>query len=200
MIRKAFLSVLVCCLIALILAPSVAEAFDGVRKGFILGFGAGFGATKFKQEVTVLGATGSSDWENKGGVATDFKIGYAFDEQIQLYWSARGNWFGITNAFGSSVTILNGVAGPGMTYHFRTTVPSWYVFGSLGYSTWSLPFEDGASTWYGFGATMGGGYEFSRHWSVDVTLAFTNPSDEEFGIKATTTATSVKVCINVLAY
>jgi len=188
-----------------LLFPSVSQAFDGQRKGFILGGGVGVGGTKFKQESNVLGPYGGStiaesDWENKTAFVTNFKIGYAFDERWQLYWSQRGSWFEMRNVYSSDVTIMNGVGGAGVTYYFRPTSPSWFLNGTLGISTWALPFESNSDTWVGFGIAFGGGYEFSRFWSVDLTLSSGEPTYDYGVFELKTKANSINITINYLAY
>lgn len=65
----------------LFLVNTNAHAFDGQRKGFLLGIGLGPGFTSFTQEVAVsifgFHESVKSDRENKAGVISDLKIGYA---------------------------------------------------------------------------------------------------------------------------
>ncbi len=47
--KKAILTILIMVMVALLAIPSF--AFDGKRKGFILGGGLGFGSTSYSQTV-----------------------------------------------------------------------------------------------------------------------------------------------------
>ncbi|MDH3197985.1 MAG: hypothetical protein OEO21_07070 [Candidatus Krumholzibacteria bacterium] len=184
-----------------LLAASSAEAFDGNRKGFILGFGLGGGMASFTQTVELTGQPEqTSDRESKGAFATDFKIGGGFNEQFLLYYVARSSWFSITNALNEKVTILNQVGGVGATYFLSEASSSAYFLGAIGLGTWSTPFESGGSTWLGIGLTGGAGFEFAKYWSVEGTVSWSNPSDEEPGIKAKSNVVSVLVTIQGTAY
>jgi hypothetical protein len=63
-------------------AASPAAAFDGFRRGFVLGFGAGPGV------VFVPGA-GSG---NLPGLFTDFRIGVGLDDRTLLHYSGKQLW------------------------------------------------------------------------------------------------------------
>lgn len=177
-----------------------ASAFDGNRKGFILGGGLGLGLTSFTQTVEFLGTSTTSDRENKFAVMTDFKIGYGATEQVLVYYTNKVSWFSLENVYGDNVIIVNGVGGVGMTYFFQPVTPSPYIMGGLGLSTWNAPFEEGSEGWYGFGLAVGAGYEFSRHYSVEVNLTWGEPGKEEGVVKASSNALSLMVTINALAY
>jgi len=177
-----------------------ASAFDGNRKGFILGGGLGLGLTSFTQTVEFMGMSTTSDRENKFAVMTDFKIGYGATEQVLVYYTNKVSWFSLENVYGDNVIIVNGVGGVGMTYFFQPVTPSPYIMGGLGLSTWNAPFEEGSEAWYGFGLAVGAGYEFSRHYSIEVNLTWGEPGKEVGGVKASSNALSLMVTINALAY
>ena len=57
------------------------QAFDGERKGFIIGLGVGTGFTSI------------SDWEEyKFGFQTDFKIGFAPSNSLTIYYNSKVSW------------------------------------------------------------------------------------------------------------
>ncbi len=179
-----------------------ASAFDGNRKGFILGGGLGLGLTSFTQtlEYTIMDTSTTSDRENKFAVMTDFKIGFGATEQVLVYYTNKVSWFSIENVYKDNVTIANGLGGVGVAYYFKPTGPSPYISGGLGLSTWMLPFESDADTWTGFGLVVGGGYEFSPHYSIEGNLVWGEPGKEEGGLKASSNALSLTVTIKALAY
>jgi hypothetical protein len=182
-----------------------AQAFDGQRKGFILGGGAGFGYTSFTQEVSIdyngYHESVESDREDNIAFMTDFKIGYAWDNYWAIYYTSKVSWFGMENSLDDNVTIANGLGAAAVTHWFKPQAPSWFVAGGVGYSTWALPFEDDPpDTWIGPGLFMGGGYEFSRHWGVEGYLVWGKPQEEEWGIEVSSNTFSFMLTVNVLGY
>jgi hypothetical protein len=189
----------------LFLVTTNSYAFDGQRKGFLLGIGIGPGFTSFTQKVAVsfgeINMSAESDRESKAGVMTDFKIGYAPENTWAIYYTSKVSWFGMTNALGNKVTIANGLGALAASYWFKPQAPSPFIAGGFGYSTWALPFEDNPpETWMGIGLFAGGGYEFSRHVNIEGYLCWGKPKREEFGIEASSNALSFMLTINALAY
>lgn len=177
-----------------------ASAFDGLRKGFILGGGLGLGSTSVDQSVQFSGIELGSGSESFLGVQTDFKIGYAPSENLAIYYFSDVAWFDMDNALGSSVTIASGVCGLGATYYVNQIAPTFCFGAGVGISTWSLPFESDADTWTGVGVMACFGYEFVRHVSAEIAVTYGEPSTKESGIEATTKATTIRGSINVLAF
>jgi hypothetical protein len=177
------------------------HAWNGQRKGFLLGFGIGPGLTSFTQKVAVGWISVESSREDKTAVMTDFKIGFAPENTWAIYYTSKVSWFGMTNALGNNVTIANGLGALAGSYWFKPQAPSPFIAGGLGYSTWALPFEDNPpDTWMGFGLFAGGGYEFSRHVSIEGYLSWGKPKHEEFGIEVSSSALSLMLTVNVLGY
>ncbi len=200
--RKAFFLILIV-LITLFLIVS-ANAFDGKRKGFILGFGIGPGFTSFTQKLAGYDyyygwMEIESDRETKVGIMTDFKIGYAPTDFYEIYYTSKVSWFGMESV-GGDVTITNGLGALGTTYYFKPVAPSPFIAGGIGFSTWSAPFESNTDTWIGFGLFAGAGYEFTRHLNAELDLIWGKPGKTEYGIEASTNALSVKLTVNALAY
>lgn len=54
--------------------------------------------------------------------------------------------------------------------------------------------------WLGFGVAAGVGYEFARGWSLELVGNWSNPSDSESGLTATTYATGLNLALCGLAY
>jgi hypothetical protein len=178
-----------------------AGAFDGQRKGFILGGGLGFGMTTFSQTLKSGGESYTSDNENKGALTTNFKIGFAQDEQVEFYYAAKVTWFGITNVYNDDVTVANGLSAFGMTYNLKPILPTYFITGGIALATWDLPFENPApDTWTGLGLYAGAGYEFAKHYSVEFDLLYGNPGDSEGGLKISSNAVSFTLTVNALAY
>lgn len=187
---------------ALLCAATASFAWDGTRKGFVLGLGAGGGLASFKTTTRSF----EGERQNDFALMTDFKAGFAPNQQLAIFWMSKVSWFGrdytiITGPFSSekvSFTVANGVGGLGMSYYFRPEGSSPYVTGGLGFSSWGTPFEEGSEALYGFGFVLGAGYEFAKHWSLEANLALGRPDNEDFNYGINTLA--ARVTINVLGY
>ena len=177
-----------------------AGAWDGQRKGFVLGIGAGAGLSSYKL-VSDSYSQIESDRFNKTAFMTDFKIGFAPSNRVMIFWASKVSWFGHKVAEGTeyetSFTATNGIGGLGTSYFFQPGGPSPYLTGTIGFSTWSTPFEANSDSYFGGGFSLGAGYEFSKHWSVEGNFSWGSPSDD-FGDSVSTNA--VRVTVNVLGY
>jgi hypothetical protein len=130
------------------------------RRGFIFGLGAGGGLHRAPLVPGFPDAGTTSD----GAVVTDLSIGYAPSDQVLIYYSNQVAW-----SRNLRYNIV-GVTGMGVTYMVRPTAPSPFVRGSVGggiaadvdFGSGSVSRDD-----TGLGLTLGGGYEFARHWSVE---------------------------------
>lgn len=162
--------------LAALLLSVRAQAWDDQRKGFLLGLGIGPGFTSFTQTIQVDGLSAESPREDKMAVITDFKIGYAPDNSWALYYTSKVSWFGMENALGNKVIVANGLGAVAASYWLKPLAPSPFLATGFGYSTWLLPFEDERpDTWMGMGLFAGGGYEFSKHASLELTCAGASP-------------------------
>ena len=109
-----------------------------------------------------------------------------------------------------SVWIANGFGGIGATYYLNPGETSYYVMGAAGFSAWTAPFEsddwltpvlDHSRTWFGSGFLGGVGWEFLRHWSLEATVVWGNPSQSgDFGLNVDTSSLSLLVLLTGLAY
>jgi len=193
------------------------HAFDGQRQGFILGFGLGPGFTSYTEEFTLefmgLKSSVERDRQNKLGVMSDFKIGYAPNNSLEIYYTNKVSWFGhkysqrvevwdsVYAEYIEKWTIATGLTAAGVTYYFYPTAPSWFLSGGLGVSAWLVPFEEnGPDPRIGLGLFVGGGYEFTRHVNVEVNLCWGKPKDTEGGVEISSNALTVSFTVNALAY
>lgn len=169
----------ICLVIVLV---SSASAFDGLRKGFVLGGGLGLGPLA---NTSIDGLAGEY---KKTGLATNFLIGYAWDEQnmivflrdavlysetIELVW--MGNLL-----FRDKISIIQGFTGAGYYHYFGPVGRSFYITGGLGFQDWSSLESGWNSPDVGGALLLGGGYEFARHWQVHGSLSFGTTSDAFF--------------------
>lgn len=177
-----------------------ASAFDGQKKGFLLGGGLGAGMISYTQTMEYGGLSITSDRENKGSFDTDFKIGWGVNERTEIFYTSKITWFGVDNPFGDDITFADGLYGIGVAHSFKAWVPTWFITGGLAMSTWTAPFEENSGSWSGLGFYIGSGYEFAKHYSVEFDVIYGNPGDSEGGMEASANSTSFRVTINALAY
>jgi hypothetical protein len=153
-------------LAASLLTPASGHA-QKPRKGFILDLGVGLAGVS--QSSSFAGSTR----ETTGAVGTSFKIGHAPTDQLLLYYTNDVAFFRETSPFGSDELNAVGMSGLGATYFFQPAAPAFYVNGGLGIAARrSISLEDGteAPAITGWGLSVGGGYEFARHWLLDGDL------------------------------
>lgn len=191
--------------LVLLCVTTVAGAFDGERQGFILGIGVGTGLTSYTYTVSedIYGGDVSVtlDRENTFPFMSDFKIGYAPNDLVEIYYMNKVSWFNDDVLFVDEVMVANGLGGVGVTYFFQPVAPSFFLTGGIGFSSWAYPFEENApDPWRGFGLTAGGGYEFAPHWYVAGDVSWGKPSTDEFGPDLSANALSVNLTINVIGY
>ncbi len=178
-------------------------AFDGERKGFILGLGLGGSGYSFTQTIDNGYSSSTTDPESDFGLATDFTIGFAPNNQLELFYSSKVTWLEMVNIYNEEVTITSGIAGFGISYHFvdsRTWSPNLFVNGSVGFSTWTAPFESGSDIWIGTGFTCGIGFEFIKHCSLLASIKYGSPETTVLGLTETTDTIAADILFNVLAY
>lgn len=181
-------------------------ALDGKREGFLLGFGCGLSNTVFSQEISGYGENIESDDEKKTGLATDFKIGYAPNNKLELYYSNRVAWFSMKNSLDDEVTIANGLSMLGASYFLAPELKTgaWhssiFISAGIGLSSWYAPFEEDSETWEGGGYSLGVGYEFSKHFRISLDYFATNPSIDINGVTLTTNSSVFIVTFNALAF
>lgn len=180
--------------------------FDGNRKGFILGFGAGASLSSYRQEAEYNGQTDKTDTSNDTGFATDFKIGYALSNKLELYYSNQVAWFSFDQGEGSSVNIANGLSTLSASYFLSKKLndgnwhPSPFINGGVGLSSWSAPQEDYSIDAEGQGIFIGIGYEFAKHFRVSLNCFASDPSFKFFGANFTTYTKTYMLTVSGMAF
>jgi len=147
-----------------LLVPAAADAFDGERKGFLLGFGIGAGAASYTQDLKLDGFPDrTSSRQTTFAISTNLKVGWGFTDRLLVYYFNNIAWiqhddvfiydnpltdfkeiFWVFDGFDAptkTIWIATGLVGVGVTYYLGDNSP-YYVTGAGGLSTWTAPFED----------------------------------------------------------
>ena len=162
-------------------------AFDGERKGFIIGGGIGAG---YLSNTTSFNSF--SDTDSRAVFLTNFKIGYAPSNTLEIYYISKVTWWGVNDK-----AFLLGLAVIAITvYANNTTHTGWFISGGLGLSTLDAPFEKDLESSNGFGLFGGGGYEFLSHWGVELDLLYSTITDAGVNFNSF----GVLVTVNFLAF
>jgi hypothetical protein len=183
-----------------------AFAWDGQRQGFVLGAGLGPGLSASAQAVGFSVAGEAVGRETKLALNSDWQLGYAPTNVLQISWISSVSWFELEHASGDRVIIANGLRGVAVTYYFHAESPSPLLVGGIGFSSWSEPFEEVPGTMWGVGFIVGAGYEVSPHWSIEGKLAWKNSSRGVVVLRQvdntqdTTNALSLGFTVHVLGY
>jgi len=161
-------------------------SFDGERKGFILGGGIGAGYLSNSTSYNSFSHT-----DNRAVFLTNFKIGYAPSNTLEIYCLSKVAWREESN----KPNILGLLAVAARVYLNNETETGWSISGGFGYSGISEPFESPLESRNGFGFFLGGGYEFISHWNVELDLLYSKITERtkmnSFGLLLT---------VNVLAF
>lgn len=169
---------------AALLLPALASAFDGQRKGFVMGGGLGV--------VPVAHWSSTYDeakiHENVATWGQHLFLGYGLDDRNIIALEAN------ITPYGSDVfeaDIVQGFGGLSWYHYFGKPGKTFFAVGGLGVSRMvehlggKITFEFGGEDHpyapngaTGMGYLIGGGFEFLRHVQAAVYLAGGNPSEQ----------------------
>jgi len=150
------------CAVIVLAVASPSMAFNGKRKGFVLGGGLGVAP------VARIESEGID--ESRVGFASNFLIGYGWDEQNLLVFEGNGTTFKPDTDL--DVTFSQGFAGPTWYHYFKPVAPTFFTVAGVGFYSFWYDIEDGEedSNDSGLGLMGGVGYEFARHWQVSFVV------------------------------
>ncbi len=177
----------------LVLTVTSADALDNNRRGFVVGFGAGWGSAT--QELSTSG--GGLDLSlssSTGGVATDFRIGHGFNERWLLYYTNQQVFFGLNGD-----SYAQGLTGIGCMHFFSPQAPALLVEAALGAGVlWNADARDSES---GFGLLLGFGYEFARHFQIKADWYYAELNQATIGeVDYKSTMGTFRITLNWLGY
>jgi len=165
--------------VVLFLAVGSASAFDGQRKGFMLGGGIGFApvASWDGEPVPVLFTEYD---ESKVAFAANVIIGYGWDEFNLIAF--EGNITSYNSDLANDLTLTQGFGGVAWYHYFGPKGRSFFTTTGLGVYTFKgeLEIEDfkvEGEADPGFGWLVGAGYEFASHWQIGAYLSMGKTSD-----------------------
>ncbi|RME19358.1 MAG: hypothetical protein D6800_14380 [Candidatus Zixiibacteriota bacterium] len=160
----------VLCFLALSLS---AHAFDGNRKGFVIGGGLGLAP------VSSWSLQNSPFDENRAGIGLNLIIGYAWDNHNMIVYegnvvgySSRFDGFRTNNGLGvieNKPNIGQGYNGASWYHYFTEIGHSWFTVAGLG--VYTMDVENLNSNDPGPGILLGGGYEFAPHYQIGLYLS-----------------------------
>lgn len=154
-------------LLLLVVAWPVAEAraFDGERRGFVMGGGV--------MVAPYLGAKTDQDnfpENDDAGAGLQIMLGYAWSERNMIVFE-RSVAVSNSSFRGVEYSAFHGFTGISWYHYFGRAGQTPFATAGAGFFTYG--FEDYDSDfdgWHDDGGAiqLGGGYEFSRHWQVGV--------------------------------
>jgi hypothetical protein len=167
--------VVVC--LSVFLLSSQLSAFDGQRKGFILGGGLGVGYLA-AHEYTL---------DRAWSPAANFKIGYAPSSTLEISYTfvASGVY-----AIYDDADYFFGVNAIALTKYFKPEGPGFFITAGIGPALKSEMGYPRAET--GFGFIGGLGYQLGRHWSLQGDVVYMNADSEDYA--------AIRLTFNFLAF
>lgn len=169
------------CAVFLLVSMALAAqalAFDGKRKGFILGGGIGGAYLSYDLD----GPSAS-----KFSLATNIKIGYAPSESFEIYFLNSVSWF-VNHGY----AYVMGSGNVGVTKYLKPEGKGVFLFAGAGLSLFAAVPWGGLVG--GLGLIGGVGYDLGRHRSIQVDVVYTDMKEEMIS------SVSFRVTINFLAF
>jgi hypothetical protein len=143
-------------LIVFILLPVPSGAFDGNRKGFVVGGGLGF---------TPIASWSLNDFdESNAGMGLNLIIGYAWDERNMIVY--EGNVCGYKQGNYRTSQGFNGVS---WYHYFGPKGKSFFTAAGFGFYIYDFELFDMNDP--GLGYIIGGGFEFTPHVQIGLYLS-----------------------------
>ena len=119
----------------LLLTAGSVRAWDGERKGFLLGLGLGIGYDSYSG--VQYDEIGPEEEDNSSvAFAASPRIGYAWNNRIGLFYSRHPFMFSVKNESNDDVTITTCIESIEMLYYLQETAPSLYLGLGAGIGSW----------------------------------------------------------------
>lgn len=153
----------------LILLSSTSFAFDGNRKGFILGGGFDYSiSTGWKLDSQM------DSYETGSGLGFKFLIGYGFNDKNMIVYEVNSSRF-FSDTLQRKIT--QGFSGASWYHYFGSRGKSIFTNIGVGFLVYSIEDRWGHETDDGY--QFGVGYEFSHHWQAGFYYTFGKTTDRQ---------------------
>ena len=149
---------------------TVADAFNGHRRGFVLGGGLGVSPR------SALEIEGRGDSKvHHVALATNVIVGYGWSESNLLVYDINMATYRL-DTDSTDVTISQGYTGPAWYHYYGEQGKSLFTVVGIGFFRYFVRGDDMSALESGPGTMIGVGYEFLGHWQIGVyrTGGFTN--------------------------
>jgi hypothetical protein len=148
-------------------------AFDGTRKGFVLGGGLGFSpVTKWSGDGFYKLQNVNTD-ETKAGVGVQIIAGYAWDEHNMIVYELNGTGYRSgylhSDLYGDKRDLAQLFDGASWYHYFGPAGRS--AFTTVGVGLFHFQVGDDDSGDPGGAIQIGGGYEFARHFQFGLYIS-----------------------------
>lgn len=183
----------------------------GRRRGLIGRLDAGGGVSFIDVDYPL----GNIDKE-EGAFAMTGGFGYAFTDQFMLqfniHWSIYASaldedddafWFILLGPLGPFLIDKQMVLGVEAAYFVRPSIPSWFFEIGVGGGLINNPFDEHSlisDSHEGLGLSAGVGYEFSRHFCVEIKYLYTRAEENYTSGRQVWTCHSLQLVIGVIGY
>ncbi|MBT5875005.1 MAG: outer membrane beta-barrel protein [Candidatus Latescibacteria bacterium] len=160
------------CLLFVAAQPPPVQAWDGKRKGFILGAGGAIGRITERASTDIQSPfVKPSTTIKKLTYGFEVRLGYAFNQRNAVVFVREDSYMRAKNTFNDTRLFLRQHIGFGLTHWLKPAAPAFFLNGSIGWSHFR-EFSYGLASRFGFGAGAGLGYELTRHVSVQMSVTY----------------------------
>lgn len=190
----------------LLLTCGNSMAFDGQRKGFVLGLGVGYSPT-VKTTVTATVAPGSTDELNLGSIegseqAMAFQaiFGYAFNEHTMLVYEGDVSWYYYKNLVpDDNLDIAQGFHSIMLYNYWGTVGSSFFTAAGVGLTYWDTNYSDRNQGEFGY--LIGAGFEFTPHLQLGAYYGSGNTKNTNFpGVEFEGEHSNVSILLTAIAF
>ncbi len=146
-------------------------AFDNDRKGFSVGIGAGSQSTV----VDFISSEKAVFTGNYTGAAASMRIGLGFSNRFLYYLAVdMASYDAPDDIGGELVSYTSSLQGVVAAYYLKERAPSAYALGGVGWGNLTIDSPSFSDSDDGSALILGGGYEFMRHHSIELTILSTS--------------------------
>lgn len=215
--------------VVLLVLPSASSAFDGQRKGLLLGVEVGPGLVHVRSE-----AGSRTDGLTKGAISVNTTIGYAPSNTFQIYFYYRmamfklgelgqayddwleeiesESWKGVGYLLVTPFVLpflplkaSHSAGGIGFSHYLDEAAPSFFFSGGFGWSIIADPYlkdllSTSRDTMGGIGLVAGAGYEFKPNVSAELQFMYGTSDRGGWSAYDSRSAFSVSLVLKLLAY